>query len=92
MWFSSAQYRIYLLFEALLVVGVLIAFTRPYMKTRKMKIGNFGLLLIRLTPLVYFLLFISIVSNILGYTNLTDLTLKVSTQSGVFTLIFMEFS
>ncbi|WKK65657.1 mechanosensitive ion channel family protein [Lutimonas zeaxanthinifaciens] len=88
MWFSSAQYRIYLLFEALLVVGVLIAFTRPYMKTRKMKIGNFGLLLIRLTPLVYFLLFVSVVSNILGYTNLTDLTLKVSTQSGVFTLIF----
>lgn len=88
MWFSSSQYRIYLLFEAFLLVGVLVAFTRPYMKTRKMKIGNFGLLLIRLTPLVYFLLFVSIVSNILGYTNLTDLTLKVSTQSGVFTLIF----
>lgn len=88
MWFSSAQYRLYLLFEALLVVGVLIGFTRPYLKTRKMKIGNFGLLLIRLTPVVYSLLFISIVSNILGYTNLTDLTLKISTQSGVFTLVF----
>jgi potassium efflux system protein len=88
MWFSSAQYRVYLLLEALLVVGVLIAFTRPYLQTRKMKIGNFGLLLIRLTPVVYALLFISIVTNILGYTNLTDLTLKVSTQSGVFTLIF----
>jgi len=88
MWFSSAQYRLYLLFEALLVVGVLIGFTRPYLKTRKMKIGNFGLLLIRLTPVIYSLLFISIVSNILGYTNLTDLTLKVSTQSGVFTLVF----
>ena len=34
------------------------------------------------------LLFISIVSNTLGYTNLTDLTLKVSTQSGVMTLVF----
>ena len=88
MWFSSSQYRLYLLLEALLVVGVLISFTRPYLKTRKMKIGNFGLLLIRLTPLIYALLFISIVSNILGYTNLTDLSLKVSTQSGVFTLIF----
>jgi len=88
MWFSSAQYRLYLLFEAILVVGVLIAFTRPYLKTRKMKIGSFGLLLIRLTPVVYSLLFISIVSNILGYTNLTDLSLKISTQSGVFTLVF----
>ena len=88
MWFSSAQYRLYLLFEALLVVGVLIGFTRPYLKTRKMKIGNFGLLLIRITPVIYSLLFISIVSNILGYTNLTDLTLKISTQSGVFTLVF----
>ena len=88
MWFSSAQYRLYLLFEALLVVGVLIGFTRPYLKTRKMKIGNFGLLLIRVTPVIYGLLFISTVSNILGYTNLTDLTLKISTQSGVFTLVF----
>ena len=88
MWFSSAQYRLYLLFEALLVVGVLIAFTRPYLKTRKMKIGSFGLLLIRLTPVIYSLLFISIISNILGYTNLTDLSLKISTQSGVFTLVF----
>lgn len=88
MWFSSPQYRLYLLFEAFLVVGVLIAFTHPYLKTRKMKIGSFGLLLIRLTPVVYFLLLVSIISNILGYTNLTDLTLKISTQSGVFTVIF----
>lgn len=87
-WFSPSQYRLYLLLEAFLVVGVLMAFTRPYMKTRKMNIGNFGLLLIRLTPVIYALLFVSIVSNILGYTNLTDLTLKVSTQSGVFTIIF----
>ena len=88
MWFSAAQYRVYLLCEASFVVGVLFAFTRPYLKTRKMNIGNFGLLLIRLTPVIYVLLFISIVSNILGYTNLTDLTLKISTQSGVFTVIF----
>ncbi len=88
MWFSSAQYRVYLLFEAFLVAGVILGFTRPYLQTRKMNIGNFGLLLIRLTPVIYALLFVSIVSNILGYTNLTDLTLKISTQSGVFTVIF----
>ena len=87
-WFSSAQYRLYLLFEAIFVVLVLFRFTRPYLETRKMNIGKFGLLLIRMTPVIYGLLLVSIVSNILGYTNLTDLTLKIATQSGVFTLIF----
>jgi small-conductance mechanosensitive channel len=88
MWFSSAQYRLYLLFEAFFVAGVLIKFTHPYLKTRKMKIRNFGLLLIRLTPVVYILLLTSVISNLLGYTNLSDLTLKISTQSGVITVIF----
>ena len=36
----------------------------------------------------YGLVIISMVSNILGYTNLTDLSLKICTQSGVITLIF----
>ena len=87
-WFSSPQYRIYLLLEALIVSAVLFAFTHPYLEMRKMKIGKFGMLLIRLTPIIYILVLISVVSNILGYTNLTDLTLKITTQSGVFTLMF----
>jgi small-conductance mechanosensitive channel len=87
-WFSSPQYRMYLLFEALFVALVLFTFTRPYIETRKMKIGKFGLLLIRMTPVIYGLLLTSVISNILGYTNLTDLTLKIGTQSGVATLIF----
>lgn len=87
-WFTSPQYRMYLLFEALFVALVLFTFTRPYIETRKMKIGKFGLLLIRMTPVVYGLLLTSVISNILGYTNLTDLTLKIGTQSGVATLLF----
>jgi len=87
-WFSSAQYRIYLLIEALFVALVLFQFTRPYLETRKMNIGRFGLFLIRMTPVIFGLLLISVISNILGYTNLTDLTLKIGTHSGVFTLIF----
>jgi len=87
-WFTSGQYRIYLLAEALIVIVVLIIFTYPYLKTRKMKIGKFGLLLVRLTPVLYFLSVVSIVSNTLGYTNLTDLTLRVVTQSGEITIIF----
>jgi potassium efflux system protein len=88
LWFSSHQYRLYLLFEALFVALVIFQFTRPYFETRKMNIGKFGLFLIRMTPVISGLLLISVISNILGYTNLTDLTLKIGTQSGVFTLIF----
>jgi len=88
LWFSTPQYRLYLLFEAFFVGLVLYQFTRPYFETRKMNVGRFGLFLIRMTPVIYGLLLISIISNILGYTNLTDLTLKIGTQSGVFTLIF----
>ncbi len=87
-WFTNPQYRIYLLVEAIMVGAILILFTHPYLETRKMKIGKFGLLLIKITPLLYILSIISIVSNILGYTNLTDITLKICTQSGIFTIIF----
>jgi len=87
-WFTSGQYRIYLLLEAFIVIAVLFAFTHPYLKTRVMKIGKFGLLLVRLTPVIYSLSVLSIVSNVLGYTNLTDLALKISTRSGEITIIF----
>jgi small-conductance mechanosensitive channel len=87
-WFSSAQYRIYLLAEAALVIGALYYFTHPYQQTFKMAIGRFGRQLIRLTPLLYVLSAISIISNLLGYTNLTDLTLKICTQGSILTVIF----
>ena len=87
-WFTSGQYRVYLLIEALLVITVLFIFTHPYLKTRKMKIGKFGLLLIRMTPVMYLLSIVSIVSNVLGYTNLTDLTLKITTQSAEIAVVF----
>lgn len=87
-WFTSPQYRVYLLFEAILVIVILFSFTYPYLKTRKMKIRKFGLFLIRATPVIYLLSLISIISNILGYTNLADISLKISTQIGVLTMIF----
>lgn len=87
-WFTSSQYRIYLLAEAFIIITLLFRFTYPYITTRKMKIGKFGLLLIHTTPILYFLSIVSIVSNLLGYTNLTDLSLKISTQSSIITIIF----
>ncbi|CDF78255.1 potassium efflux system KefA protein / small-con ductance mechanosensitive channel [Formosa agariphila KMM 3901] len=82
-WFSSALYRIYTFFEACLVIFMLYKYTSPYLETRNMALDNFGKLLVRLTPVLYVLCIVSIVSNIFGYTNLTDISLKISTQSGI---------
>lgn len=87
-WFTTLQYRIYLLVEAFMVMVSLYLFTKPYFVTIKMKLGNFGLFLVKLTPIIYFLTVVSIISNVLGYTNLTDLTLKITTQSSIITVIF----
>lgn len=87
-WFESYQYRLYLLLEAFIVIISLYYFTKPYLQTRKLNLSKFSSLLIKLTPIVYFLALASVVSNILGYTNLTDVTLKICTQGSVLSLVF----
>lgn len=87
-WFESYQYRIYLLIEAFLVIISLYYFTHPYRQLKafvKTKLSQF---LIKLTPVFYLLIIISIISNITGYTNLTDITLKICTQGIVLSIIF----
>lgn len=86
-WFYSAYYRIYMLLEGLLMIGVVYYFTRPYLKTRLEMQSNIGKFMIRLVPVAYFLAASSIIANILGYTNLADLSLKVCTQSGIMVII-----
>ncbi|WP_194766120.1 mechanosensitive ion channel family protein [Tamlana sp. I1] len=92
LWFSSLGYRIYILIEALIVILILYHFTHPYLKTIKLFKGGFNAFLIRLTPVIYFLSAVSIISNILGYTNLTDITLKISTQGAIITILFYGIS
>lgn len=87
-WFTSTYYRVFILIEALLVIFTIFYFTYPYLKTLKLKTGGFGKLLLYTVPALYLLAFISIVSNVLGYTNLTDLALKIATQSSVLTMVF----
>lgn len=86
-WFASLHYRLYMLLEALLMAGVVFYFTRPYLKTRLQLASPLGKIMIRLVPLAYVLCAVSIVSNILGYTNLSDLALKVCTKSGISAII-----
>ncbi len=86
-WFSSLQYRFYLMIEALLVILLLYWYGFRYMGVLKFKEHFFGALLLRLAPVFQVIALISIASNILGYTNLTDLTLKISTKTGVYAVI-----
>jgi small-conductance mechanosensitive channel len=86
-WFQSVHYRIYMLGEAILMSGVLFYYTRPYLETRQQMTTYLGRFMIRLVPLAYFLCAVSVASNILGYTNLSDLTLKMCTQSGIAVII-----
>ncbi len=86
-WFQSIHYRVYMLGEAFLMAGVLFYFLRPYMETRKQMTTPVGRFMIRLLPVAYLLCAVSVVSNVLGYTNLADLTLRIVTQSGIAVII-----
>ncbi|AUS04672.1 mechanosensitive ion channel family protein [Pseudotamlana carrageenivorans] len=88
LWYSSLGYRLYILGESAVVIFILYRFTSPYLKTLKSLDKGLGKLLFQLVPVVYLLSIISIISNILGYTNLTDITLKISTQGGIITMVF----
>lgn len=87
-WFTTTNYRIYILIESIFVVFVILSFTYPYRKLLKTNSNTFGKVLIKLIPVLYIFLAISIFSNLLGYTNLTDLSLKMVTQSSILTLLF----
>ena len=87
-WFESYQYRIYLLIEAFLVIIGLFYFTHPFRQLKELLKTKLSQFFIKLTPVFYFLIIISIISNIIGYTNLTDITLKICTQGFVISIIF----
>ncbi len=87
-WFTSLQYRLYLMMEAFLVILLLYRYAFRQLTKLRFEEHYFGALLIRIAPFLQIVALVSIVSNALGYTNLADLTLKISTKSGVYALIF----
>jgi len=87
-WFESYQYRLYLLLEAFLVIISLYYFTHPYRQIKALANTKLSLFLIKLTPVFYLLIIVSVISNIIGYTNLTDISLKICTQGVVLSVIF----
>ena len=86
-WFYSIHYRIYMFVEAILMVGILVYFIHPFRKTIGMIHSPLGKFIIGLVPVVYTICIVSIIANLLGYTNLADLSLKVCTQSGIVAII-----
>jgi small-conductance mechanosensitive channel len=87
-WLSPAQNRIYLLIQIFVFAGILTYVTYPYKITSKLNLSKFGSLLIRSTPVFYIILVIALISNVLGYTNLTEVCVKIIGQGSELTLIF----
>lgn len=88
-WFHSGYYRVYLLIESILVITTVFY----HLKHRQFKIGptkfnKLGYFLIKIAPIIYVFAIVAIISNVLGYTNLTDITLRICTQIGVITTVF----
>jgi small-conductance mechanosensitive channel len=87
-WLSHLQYRFYVLFETIVVAAILTYFARPHKITSGLNNGKFGALLLRLVPVYYGIIIISLVSNILGYTNLTEVSERLINRGSQLTLIF----
>ena len=86
-WFTSTNYRIFMLVEVLLFVGILVYYLRPYLETKAEISNSLGKLILNLVPVVYLLSAISVISNLIGYTNLADFLLKVSLNSALMLIV-----
>ena len=85
---TAFQYRLYILLEAVLVLAGTIYFIRPYQKTKSQLIYKLDQVLLGLSQLLIIFAAVSLVSNILGYSNLANYMLKVTTQAIDSTFIF----
>jgi potassium-dependent mechanosensitive channel len=86
-WFSSSNYRIYMFAQSLFALAVIGHNVMLKSKVKELGMGPIGRTMYRLIPLLIAIQVLAIVSNILGYTNLSDLLLKVGTMSAVITVI-----
>ena len=85
---SILQFRFYTLFENVLFLAGLIYFSFPYRRTKEIIVNPLDTLILRLSVTFYFFISVSIISNILGYTNLSTFMLKIAVQATDASLIF----
>lgn len=88
LWLTTGQYKLYLLFLSFLIIVTTFIIRPDRITAKKMKIGYFSKYLQKLTPTLYVLGSIAMISNILGYTNLTETVLKICISGGVITMLF----
>lgn len=86
-WYSSLFYRIYLALEAILAIGIVAKFLFPFRKVSRLNINTDYKLILFLSPLLYVIFFGAFIANVLGYTNLTDLLLKIGIEGSMLFLI-----
>ena len=94
---SSFQYRWYSLAESLVIMGLVIYFTRPLNELKQLPLGKVSKRLLSLSPLLFLFAVVAIISNLLGYTNLTAFSLRAATNGSdlsllVFSLIIIADS
>ena len=85
-WFSSANYRLYMFAQSLYALSVIGYYLMQRMKVKELVMGPIGKTLYQTIPLLIVIYVIGILANILGYTNLSDLMLKISTMGAVITV------
>ena len=86
-WYSSLIYRAYLALEAIVAISIVVKYIFPFNKIRKLEINGDYKLILFLSPLLYVIFTGALLSNILGYTNFTDLLLKLGMEGSVLFLI-----
>lgn len=85
---SILQFRFYALLESVLILAGLIFFAHPYRRIKNILVNPLDTLILRLSVTFYFFISVSIISNVLGYTNLAAFMLKIVLQATDATLIF----
>lgn len=75
--------------QTVLIVASVLYYTYPYLKTRKLLLDRTSILLLRAVPIIYVLMFVAFISNVFGYTNLTELVLTTVIEgTAIITLIY----
>ncbi|RLD21354.1 MAG: hypothetical protein DRI69_04275 [Bacteroidetes bacterium] len=85
-WFTSANYRLFMFVQTFFALAVIGYYTMQRTKVEKLVMGPIGKTLYKTIPLLIVIYIIAIIANILGYTNLSDLMLKIGTMAAVITV------
>jgi len=86
-WFSSPNYRIYMFAQSLFALAVIGYYVMQKTKVKELVMGPIGKTLYQTIPLLIAIYGVAILANILGYTNLSDLMLKIGSMGAVITVI-----